>query len=178
MRKVKKLYAAIALALAAMLVASTAAMAAVSFDPVTGTGFVGKGDVQLIYGWNNQQLQTNAGSVKFRATTTSTANWTCSRPAPTPRDPDREITQERASTTTTQGVVTKIARERNQITGFILNGYSGTPVETTDGPAVGTCPSDPTGASQFTFDEGSLVQSDPVTVLEVSNDGINWTPLS
>src|SRR3990170_2451923 len=30
------------------------ALAAVIFDPVTGEGFVGKGDVQLVFGWNNK----------------------------------------------------------------------------------------------------------------------------
>jgi hypothetical protein len=45
-------------ALCAML--ATAALAAVTFDVNTGFGFVGKGDVQLAFGWNNKALQTNA----------------------------------------------------------------------------------------------------------------------
>lgn len=49
-------------ALAAATLA-TVAIAAVTFDPVTGTGFVGKGDVQTAFGWNNQQLQQNADGV-------------------------------------------------------------------------------------------------------------------
>src|SRR5215218_3947508 len=130
--KARKLYLAMGLALVAMLVAAGAVYAAFTFDPATGKGFVGKGDVQLIYGWNNQQLQQNANLVQFRATTTSETTWTCSRPAPTPNDPTREITQERNATTTTQGVVSKVDRVKNQITGFILNGYSGTPTTTTD----------------------------------------------
>lgn len=32
------------------------ALATVTFDPGTGTGFVGKGDVQNAFGWNNAQL--------------------------------------------------------------------------------------------------------------------------
>lgn len=32
-----------------------------------GTGFVGKGDVQSVYGWNDADMQANAGSVTFRA---------------------------------------------------------------------------------------------------------------
>jgi hypothetical protein len=134
MRKAKKLYAAIALALAAMLVASTAAIAAVTFDPATGTGFVGKGDVQLAFGWNNKALQDNASSVSFSATTVSDQTWVCDRDA-------GPQTQERARTTTTQGVVSNIARDnKKQITGFNLTGYSGTPSTSSEGPALGSCP--------------------------------------
>jgi hypothetical protein len=32
----------------------------VTFNETNGTGFVGKGDVQVAFGWNNKQLQTNA----------------------------------------------------------------------------------------------------------------------
>jgi hypothetical protein len=48
------------LALALVVIGASVALAAVTFNPMTGEGFVGKGDVQLIYGWNNQQLQLNA----------------------------------------------------------------------------------------------------------------------
>ena len=41
------------------------ASAAVTFDSDTGVGFVGKGDVQLAFGWNNTQLQKNAPGVAF-----------------------------------------------------------------------------------------------------------------
>jgi hypothetical protein len=129
----RKLYLAMGLALVAMLVAAGAVFAAVTFDPVTGTGFVGKGDVQTAFGWNNQQLQQNAGSVSFSATTVSEQSWVCDRDA-------GPQTQERSRTTTTQGVVSNIARVKNQITGFNLTGYSGTPSSTTEGPALGSCP--------------------------------------
>src|SRR5918996_4693526 len=45
---------------AAFAIGMTAAFALVTFDPSTGTGFVGKGDVQTAFGWNNKQLQNNA----------------------------------------------------------------------------------------------------------------------
>jgi hypothetical protein len=147
-----KLYLAMGLALVAMFVAAGAVFAAVTFDPATGKGFVGKGDVQTTLGLNNAQLQAQAGSLKFTAVSTSTTTWTCSRPAPTPNDPNREITQGRSTETTTQGIVSKVDRVRNQINGFILDEYSGTRTVTTDGPAVGTCPASPSG---FTLDEGS-----------------------
>jgi len=120
----------------------TTAFAAVTFDPTSGQGFVGKGDVQTALGWNNKQLQAGAGSLEFtfESTTVTERSWICTN--------DRnENTQERERTTTTEttGVVSSIARERNQITGFNLNGFSGDPTEssTTDGPPLNSCPSGP-----------------------------------
>ena len=179
MRRAKKLYLAMGLALLAMLVAAGAVFAAYTFDPATGKGFVGKGDVQLIYGWNNTQLQNNAKLVDFRTSTTSETSWTCSRPAPTPNDPTREITQQRHTTTTTQGLATTVARETSKgkdgpVTGFNLTGYDAPPTVTTDGPEIGSCPATPSG---FTYDEGSEVTTTGATVLEVSIDGITWYTL-
>lgn len=130
------------LALALVAIGAGMALAAVTFDPDTGTGFVGKVDVQLAFGWNNALLQKNASDVTFQATSTvvTEVSWICTNDM-------NENTQERARTTTTeiQGVVSNIARERNQITGFNLTGYSDTPTEssTTDGPPVNSCPSGP-----------------------------------
>jgi hypothetical protein len=42
---------------AALAAVTLAAFATVTFDPATGVGWVGKGDVQLAYGWNNKQMQ-------------------------------------------------------------------------------------------------------------------------
>jgi hypothetical protein len=121
---------------------AVAAYAAVTFDPATGTGFVGKGDVQLALGLNNAQLQAQAGSLQFASVSTvvTEVSWICTN--------DRnEQTQERERTTTTsiQGVLSSVARERNQITGFFLTGYNGVPTSssTTEGPGVNTCPSGP-----------------------------------
>ena len=177
MRRAKKLYLAMGLALVAMLVAAGAVFAAFTFDPATGTGFVGKGDVQLIYNWNNKQLQDNAKLVDFRASSTSVTEWTCSRPHPS--DPTREITQERSSTTTTQGLATTVARETSKgkdgpVTGFNLTGYDAPPTVTTDGPAVGSCPANPSG---FTYDENAQTTPGP-TVLQVSINGTDWFTLT
>jgi hypothetical protein len=161
------------LVLVALLFATTAAFAAVTFDPATGTGFVGKGDVQLVYEWNNKALQDNADSVKFRASSevVTEVSWVCTK--------DNGNTNERARTTTTtiEGVVSSVARERNQITGFILNGYSGTVEETeeTDGPALNSCPdkwelTTPAGDPEVVSSTGGG--------LEVSIDSVNWKPLT
>ena len=145
------------------------ASASVTFDPATGTGFVGKGDVQLALGLNNAQLQQQAGSLAFTYNASSTVvtevSWICTN--------DRnENLQQRERTTTTEsstvGVVNAVARVRNQITGFNLNGYVGDPVVTssssTEGPPLNSCPS---GPWMLTTAAG-----DPVEVSSVTTDDL------
>ena len=52
------MFAATAAALAASLTLASPAAGIVTFDPATGTGFVGKGDLQTVFEWNNKALQT------------------------------------------------------------------------------------------------------------------------
>jgi hypothetical protein len=63
-RTIRRLAVAV---LAAGLLALTAqaASASVTFDPLTGNGFVGKGDVQTAFGWSNATMQTNHTSITF-----------------------------------------------------------------------------------------------------------------
>jgi hypothetical protein len=124
-----------ALALAAV---STVAVAAVTFDSATGTGFVGKGDVQLALGMNNAQVQNATLSFTYDSTVVSEVSWICT-------NDKNEQTQERARTTTSSstGVVSAVARVKNQVTGYNLNGYqsgSTSSTSSTDGPPVDSCP--------------------------------------
>lgn len=161
---------------AAMLVGAfsftTAAYAAVTFDPDNGEGFVGKGDVQTALGWNNKQLQDNAASVKFTAESTvvTEVSWTCTRFDRDGNPTDQTQERERTTTTTIEGVLSSVARERNQVTGFTLTGYDGDPTETseTEGPAVGSC------ATNWRVTEGP---SDPETISEESRLLVNGVPL-
>jgi hypothetical protein len=144
------------------------AFAAVTFDPTTGTGFVGKGDVQTALNLNNRELQQQADSLKFTSATTTVTevSWVCTN--------DRnENIQERARTTTTEttGVVSSEARERNQITGFNLMGFAGTPTTTssTEGPALNTCPSGP-----WTL---TTPAGDPETISQTSTLFVNGVEL-
>lgn len=61
----KKLFGAGLVAGAFAISSIGAAGAAVTFDPATGTGFVGKGDVQMPFGWNDAALQAKATGVTF-----------------------------------------------------------------------------------------------------------------
>jgi len=128
-------------AVAALL--AVTAFASVTFDPTTGAGFVGKGDVQLVLGMNNAQVQNTPVSFTYSSssTTVTSYTWTCDRDA-------GPQTQERANVTTatnsTQGIVSSVARVRNQITGFNLLGWNGAPTITSttehEGPQIGSCP--------------------------------------
>jgi hypothetical protein len=152
------------------------ALGAVTFDAATGTGFVGKGDVQLVYGWNNKALQDNAPSVDFRVSSVSETTWTCSRPHPS--QPGEEIVQERSRTTTIQGLITTVARDNSKgkdgpVTGFNLGGYEGTSTESSEGPAVGSCPSNPSG---FTYNDDAETTSAGGGI-QVTRDGTTWIDL-
>ena len=66
----------IMLGVAAAALMTTAASASVDGDAATGW-FVGKGDVQTAFGWNNATLQTEAGDVSFRYDTSADYDVTC-----------------------------------------------------------------------------------------------------
>ncbi len=110
---------------AALMFATAIMSASVTFDPATGTGFVGKGDVQLLFGWNNKQLQDNAASLHV-SRTSSGACTKCrltftvgNGPRQTPGAADAEPRQD---TSLKASVSSTSPASRNQITGFILTG--------------------------------------------------------
>jgi hypothetical protein len=143
----------------------------VTVDPSTGGGFVGKGDVQLVFGWNNKALQDNAGSVQFQinAEVVTEVSWTC-----TNSNNENEQIRERTTTTSTQGVLSSVARERNQITGFNLLGYDGPPTigaSTTEGPPLNSCPSGPWSLTTPAGDPEVVSSSGGV---QVSINGTDW----
>lgn len=160
-------------ALGAIALLATAAYAAVIFDAATGVGFVGKGDVQLVFGWNNKALQDNAANVVFRARSevVTEVSWEC-------KNSNNDHIQPRARTTTTsiEGVLASVARERNQITGFTLTGYDGAPTMSsdTDGPPVDSCPS---GFWSLTTPAGDPVEVGSTNGLQVSSNGSTWMDL-
>lgn len=158
----------------AVLALGGAAFAAVIFDPMTGEGFVGKGDVQLTFGWNNAALQRNADTVQFRVVSevVTEVSWVCT-------NSNNQNTQERERTTTTsyQGLLESVARVRNQVTGFILSGYDGDPVgggSTTDGPPINSCPSGPWTLTTPAGDPEVVSSSE---AFEVRWSGSDWTEL-
>jgi hypothetical protein len=160
--------------LAVLLLGTSTVLAAVIFDAETGEGFVGKGDVQLVFGWNNKALQDNWELVQFQVSSevVTEVSWTCT-------NEKNENVQERTRTTTStiEGVVSSVERVKNQITGFILTGYDGDPVvgnPVTEGPAVDSCPSGPWSLTTPAGDP-ELVSSEGG--LQVSINGTDWFDL-
>jgi hypothetical protein len=155
---------------AALAACATTASASVTFDPLSGTGFVGKGDVQLTFGWNNAVLQRNVDGIEFRSSRTVTIDitWTCDQNAG-----DATQERQRTRTTTRQRLLDSTGRLRTQITGFNLLGYA--PVEPTvvtdvEGPFPGSCPFGYTAIDQQT-------QVDPGTpIIQVESTGPNPMP--
>jgi hypothetical protein len=117
---------------------ATPASAEVTYDPAIG-GFVGKGDVQSAYGWNNAVLQTEAGDVSFYYDTAATYDVTCEWDTVNSKQTIHHSVTNHKSV----GVSSSIAstgRLKNQITGFIL-GAANTSGGGGDVPEVGdSCP--------------------------------------
>jgi hypothetical protein len=118
--------------------------ALVTFDPATGTGFVGKGDIQLPFGWNNATLQANASSLTFTyqssATYEAVCEWTTGEGTRGQRTHDVTHTK----TSVVNDTISYDARTHKQVDGFFLTGYGsvtegGEPVPEVGGP----CPGNP-----------------------------------
>jgi hypothetical protein len=126
-------------AAAATVFVSSAALAAVTFDFSTGMGFVGKGDVQTAFGWNNAQLQGNAAGVSFFVDDTATYSAVCTfvTGEGTPGEKTHDVTIPRHVSVNSD--VQYDARTHRQIDGFELTGY-GDEDSSGDIPVVGqTC---------------------------------------
>jgi hypothetical protein len=122
--------------LATMLVVTLTvpALAAVTFDPATGTGFVGKGDVQTPFNLNNAQLQSalinNPQAVTFTYIKTDTYQvtnvWETGLDS---NSPSKSYNVHDEIVTTTTGVNSAIngdprqMKGQNQFTGFNLKGF-------------------------------------------------------
>jgi hypothetical protein len=131
------------LATAAAL-ACGAAFASVSFDSSTGTGFVGKGDVQTAFGWNNAMLQKSAGSVTFTYATKATYDVTCEWNTFTNGNKEHEVktihhevTEGLTLASTSVFDSSTRTNKVGDVTGFNLLGYAGMAPSGGDVPAVG-----------------------------------------
>ncbi len=172
----RKLYLAIALALATMVVGAGAVYAAVTFDPATGSGFVGKGDVQLAFNLNNDQLQKNASKVSFTYEETGEYTLLCKADDTTrtnPRTGEVTVTPgaEKEFKNRVQSVESSLQGDprqkkgQNQFTGFNLSGITGTVVSGQE------CPGGfPTELSR-TPQEGAGTVIGLFAHLDLNNDG-------
>jgi hypothetical protein len=160
-------------AVAAGLVLATAGagVAAVTFDTSDGTGFVGKGDVQTLFAWNNAQLQANAGGLQWRTQGLQKYEFVC--------DYDKNsgpASKEIKVNLNLNGQVQYDARKSNQVTGFLLTGWTGQgaggdPPEYGDGCKVGN--------DEGTIRAGTIeMVSDTFSGVEVKSGGGGWHLIS
>lgn len=109
-------------AAAAALLVSASAFAAVTFDASTGIGFVGKGDVQLAFGWNNKALQENAKNVSFTYEATTGFIYECEwTTGPVRNRKTHSVTKKEG--VNVNSVIAYDMRQRNQFTGYNLSGF-------------------------------------------------------
>ena len=122
---------------AALVVGGAAFAGAYTGTPLeNGQGFVGKGELQTPWGWNNQALQSKAKDVSFTVESESTYSYVCQwvTGEGTRGEKTHTVTQNRSASVINN--VAYDARVKNQITGFNLVGLSLTTV-TGEVPAVG-----------------------------------------
>lgn len=151
---------------------SSLAHADVTVDE-NGKGFVGKGDVQSIFGWNNAGLQENAPRVVFRLSTTGTATWVCAGY----NGANKYTTMKKSSEANkVTGNVAYTARKNSQaqVTGFILSGRD---VNTTLGSTIGDCPPAKGWVVPPSLVEGSIEHGATDLLLEVSIGDDVWHEL-
>ncbi|MDP3878780.1 MAG: hypothetical protein Q8Q07_00540 [Dehalococcoidales bacterium] len=176
----KKVFGIGIMLFALLALVATPVFAAVTFDTETGVGFVGKGDVQLVYGWNDKALQNNAGEVQFRVISevVTEVSWIAT-------NTNNDQIQERSRTTTTSisGIFSSVSREilkggnSGKVNGFNLTGYDGVPTisSETEGPAVNSIPS---GPWELTTPAGDPEIVSETGGVQVSINGTDWFDLN
>jgi len=109
----------VGLALAGMIATSAVALASVEWSPESG-GFVGKGDVQSAFGWNNATMQTNAAGVTFVYEVTGRYAFECEWWTG-PDHNRRYHTNSKTMDVDVAAVITGSRRITGQFTGWNLN---------------------------------------------------------
>lgn len=127
--------AAAVAAAGATLLLFTGAAQAYTMDSL-GNGFVGKGEVQTVFEWNNAKLQSNASGVTFSYRTAEEYTAVCTFITGEGTRGEQTHNVPREVTTAVSAAVAYDTRVRNQITGFTLQGFSTTTV-TGELPVVG-----------------------------------------
>jgi hypothetical protein len=146
-----KQFGKVSLGVAACAAATVVAYATVTFSPATGLGFIGKGDLQTPWGWNDAKLQACAAGVSFYYASAQSATYTAVCEFTTaegrPGQQTHNIEHKVNKVSSINATVAYDARKNNlgKVTGFNLTGF-GTTTTTSSGtvPVVGgPCPGNP-----------------------------------
>jgi hypothetical protein len=133
------------------------AYAEVIFDSGNGTGWVGKGDVQMAFELNNKGMQAVHTSVTFEYDNLTEYAWQCEwYTGPTLNVQHHSHPQ--TKTTGVQGSIASDSRKTGQWTGWHLEGF-GSELSGTSGDFTPTCPGNAEGdgsSGEKTVVEGSV----------------------
>ena len=116
----KKLTILLAVAMTALVGASAAFAYTMDAD---GKGFVGKGEVQTVLGFNNKQMQAAHTAVTFNYVASTTYEFDCEWDTGTKNITHHVNTKE--ATTQVNAAVASDSRKTGQWTGWNLLGFSG-----------------------------------------------------
>jgi len=154
------------------LMVSVSAIADVSVDEL-GVGFVGKGDVQTVYDWNNSMLQANAHLLQFKFSSAGTVSWYCEGVNKNGQTVTSNVRNEDIGTST---YIAYDARKNRtgQITGFILAGFEGNAITSNN---FGSCGSSNGFQVPFQLVSEINYQGSDEPSLKVSIDGQTWFDL-
>lgn len=161
--------------LASLFAIAFSANASVTYDE-EGFGFVGKGDIQSLFGWNNHDLQANAESLQFRMLIPSGATWKCAGNNPAGKWVEKSASSE--SQPIDSGVSVDARKNKNgQVTGFMLNGIDYSEPQTYT--PVGECTPPNIQWTNYGLVSGSIEYAgeNADIMLQVSLDGSDWQNL-
>jgi hypothetical protein len=169
-------------AAAALAIVSTAAFASVSFDYGLGTGFVGKGDVTTLYGWNNAQATQyfTTSNLGFYTQSdedfTDTCSWNTGQGT---HVRNHHQTHTRALTDSLAVDFKNRTNRNGTITGINLTGYNGSDVVTGDAkPNLGDACLDTdnggNGVVGTITDVTTISTTDPLLYVRSATNGVSY----
>ena len=154
------------------LFAAMSVNASVTYDE-DGVGFVGKGDVQSLFDWNNSQLQENAAALEFRFIAAGTVTWQCEWFTGSDDKRKHHVNSQTAELLDSSAAIDPRKNNKGMITGFNLSGV----VEgSTQESGIGDCHGEGAGK---TLVEGSIVyegDENPMLQVRYTSEG-DWYDL-
>jgi hypothetical protein len=153
---------AAAAALGAGLVLAGAASASAYTMDSSGAGWVGKGEVQSAYGWNNKAMQDNVGGVTFVYDATATYEVVCEFDNPGGHHVITQTKHTGVNATVSSDARNNSNGKQGPMTGWYLTGLGASTTDGTALPAVGDgCPGNSglgavTSVEQTSSGEGGL----------------------
>jgi hypothetical protein len=137
----RTIFTAVTLAAICAMAWTSPIVAATSFDSVTGFGFFSKGDVQIEFGWNNNQFQAHASHIFFTYDSVKHYSATCEWiTGPEHNRKTHQVSHHRSAEVFSALASSRRFNPQGSVTGFHLNGF-GSIAETGTVPVEGEpCP--------------------------------------